>query len=837
MDSLLKDTRVAFRMLRKNPAFALTAIVTLALGIGASTAIFSVVNAVLLRPLPYTQPDRLAIIWGDMRTRNVTNFPMSPANFRDLRATTKTFSALAGVSTVKIPVGGDGYETEQVPAAFVTTNLFSVLGTRVVMGRDFVDADATPQAQPPNGATAGQAAPQRPPLPAMMILSYEFWKRRYGGDASVIGKSLQLGGLKAQVVGVAQPGSELLFTPAAGIERTPDVYVAQRIDFGDNSAASRINVFLRVVGRLAPGATLAQARQEMDAFAANLRAQFAIFNTAGLAMRVEPMHADLVSGERPAILALMGAVAFVLLIACANVANLLLVRASSRERELAIRSALGGSRVRLVRQMMLESLLLGGSGALVGLWAAALGITVLVRLAPAGLPRLDAIRIDPLVLGFTVVAGLLSVLVFGTVPALRASRPDLMDVLRASGRTTGQRAGALMRNGVVVAEVALSLVLLIGCGLMVRSFVALEQTNPGFDSGGLLTFFATPTRPTPVGPNAAQQRATFVRTFADRLRAIPGVQSATAVSQLPLEGNIGNARWGTAEALTDAAKFRQANVHVVIPGYFATMRTRLIAGRDFSEVDDDTAAKTIIIDDKLAALAFPGQNAVGQRLLARIVTDVPLWYTVIGVVSHERDESLATEGREVLFLSDGEVGSGAVARWVLRTTGDPAALAPLVRATVHDFDPTMSIAELQPMQRFVDEAEAPTKFALALIGTFAGIAIILAAVGLYGVLSTVVRQRTAEIGMRMAFGAPSQSIFALVIAQGVRLSAIGIVFGLAAAVLLTRGMSTMLVGVRPTDPATYIAISIVFLLVATAAAWLPARRAAALDPTIALRDE
>jgi len=820
MDSLWKDTRVALRVLRKNPAFALTAIVTLALGIGASTAIFSVVNAVLLRPLPYTDADRLAMVWGDMRNRNVTDFPMSPADFRDLRATTKSFSALAGLSTFKIPFAGDGYEPEQVPAAFVTTNLFSVLGAHVMMGRDFVDADATPQPPPPNGAAAGQAAaPQAPPLPAIMILSYEFWKRRYGGDASIIGKSLELGGLKAQVVGVAQPGFELLFTPAAGIERTPDVYVAQRINFGDNSPGARINVFLRVVGRLAPGVTLAQARQEIDAFAANLRAQFPIAKTAGLYMRVEPMHDDLVSGERPAILALMGAVAFVLLIACANVANLLLVRASSRERELAIRSALGGSRARLVRQMMLESLLLGGGGAVVGLWAAALGITVLVRLAPTGLPRLDEIRIDPLVLVFTVATGLLSVLVFGTVPALRASRPDLMDVLRASGRTTGQRAGALVRNSVVVAEVALSLVLLIGCGLMVRSFVALVQTDPGFD------------------PNAVRERATFVRTFTEQLRAIPGVQAVTAASQLPLEGSIGNARWGTAEALTDASKFKQANVHIVIPGYFATMRTRLIAGRDFSEADDDTAAKNIIVDDKLAARAFPGQNAVGQRLLARIVTDVPLWYTVVGVVAHERDETLASDGREVLFLSDGEVGSGAVARWALRTTGDPAALATIVRATVHQFDPTMSVAEVQPMEAFVDKAEAPTKFALALIGTFAGIAIVLAAVGLYGVLSTVVRQRTAEIGMRMAFGAPSQSIFGLVIAQGVRLSAIGIVLGLVAAVLLTRAMSTMLVGVRPTDPVTYVAISILFLVVATAAAWLPARRAAALDPTIALREE
>src|SRR6185437_5166786 len=348
-------------------------------------------------------------------------------------------------------------------------------------------------------------------------------------------------------------------------------------------------------------------------------------------------------------------------------------------------------------------------------------------------------------------------------------------------------------------------------------------------------FFARPSRPT--APGATAERAAFVRTLAERLRAIPGVQSVPAASQLPLEGALGNARWGTAEALTDPAKFRQANVHVVIPGYFATMRTRLIAGRDFSQADDDTAARNIIIDDKLAARAFPGQNAVGQRLLARIVTNEALWYTVIGVVAHERDETLTSDGREELFLGDAEAGSGNVARWAVRTTGDPAALGPAVRAAVHEFDPTLSIAEVQPMQVFVDRAEAPTRFALALISTFAAIAIILAAVGLYGVLSTVVRQRTPELGMRMAFGAPSRSIFRLVIAQGVRLSAIGIACGLVAAVLLTRAMTSMLVGVRATDPVTYAAISVLFLGVATATAWLPARRAAALDPSIALRDE
>jgi predicted permease len=838
MDSIWKDITFAARALRNSPAFALTAILTLALGIGVSTAIFSVVNAVLLRPLPYADPERLVLVWGDMRNRKVQDFPFPTGDFSDLRQEGTLFESLAAVTTFRVPFGGDGVEPEQVKAAQVTTNFFSLLGARMMLGRDFVEADGTPQPRPPQPAPGtpapapGAAAPRPPRLPGMVILSNEFWQRRYGSDRTILGRSIEFGNQSLQVIGVLAPGFEVLYPPGTNIERSNDLYFAARIDFGNDSPGSRINVFLRVLGRLKPNVTLQQAQTQADRIASELRERFPIKKTAGLYFRVEPMHADVVADVRPGILALMGAVGFVLLIACANVANLLLVRASGRERELAVRAALGGSQWRLVKQMLIESALLAAVGAGLGLALAEAGIKLLGVVAPPSLPRMNEVSIDGWVLGFTTVAGVLSALLFGLVPAIRASRPDLMDVLRATGRTTGQRAGALMRSGVVMLEVALSFILLIGCGLMIRSFVALHRTDPGYDPRNILTFYATNPR-----IRSSDEAAAFIRTMQDRLKALPGVVSVTAATPFPLDGLIRNARWGPPEALSDASKFQQANVHAVLPGYFEAMKTRLIAGRTFAEQDNDTSAKVVILDDKLAARAFPGENPVGKQFLVRINTPEAHFYTVVGVVAHQRHEGLASDGREALFITDGFDGHGSVARWAIRTRGDPAFLAPLVRAEMRRFDANIPLAEVRPFQELVDAALAPTRFALVLIGIFAAIAVVLAVVGLYGVLSTVVRQRTPEIGVRMAFGAPSRSIFALLIGQGVRLSAGGILAGAIAALMLTRVMTTMLVGVKPNDPSTYAAIALLFLVIAMAASWLPARRAAALDPTVALREE
>ncbi|HEX5436948.1 MAG TPA: ABC transporter permease [Gemmatimonadaceae bacterium] len=831
MHSLPRDLRYALRALRKAPAFAGIAILTLALGIGASTAIFSVVNAVLLQPLPYAKPDQLVLVWTDMRTRNVLDFPIAPGDFPDMQRGGTLFQGMAAVTTGRAPMVGEDGRPERVSTAGVTTNLFSLLGARIALGRDFVAADGTPQPAPPPGAApgAGGAAPvQR--LPAIAILSYGFWQRQFGGDPGVVGRSIHVGNAEAEVVGVLAPGFELLFPPSANIERTPDIYTALRVNYAN---ASRINVFMRVIGRLKPGVTLARAQAQMDRVTEELDQLVPIKRSAGFDIRLEPMHKDLVADVQPAILALMGAVIFVLLIACANVANLLLVRAASRERDLAVRAALGGSQGALVRQVLAESVVLATAAALLGLGLAALGIRLLAALAPANLPRLDAIAIDPPVLLFTAVAALAATVIFGVVPALRASAPDIMSVLRTSGRgAVGQRRGSLFRNGVVMAEVALSFVLLVGSGLMVRSFIALEHVDPGFDPNGVLTFFFRNTH-----TRGADERAAFIRQLHDRLAALPGVQAVTAANPLPLDGGLSNARWGTEQALADPSAFQQADTHIILPGYFKAMRTRLIAGRPFSEADNAPGVKHLIIDQSLAAQAFPGRSAVGQRLLARVNSPEPEWFEVIGVVAHERHESLAHAGPEEMFLTDGAFGHGAVNRWAVRTAGDPSRVAPQVRALLTQLDPLDPVSEVQPMTAFVDRAMAPTRFALTLIGIFAAVAAILAAVGLYGVLSTVVRQRTAEIGVRMAFGAPSTRIFRLVIGQGLRLSVAGLVVGVAAALVLTRVMTSMLVGIAPTDPVTFAGMVVLFLGVAALACWLPARRAAALDPASALREE
>src|SRR5687768_13617299 len=460
----MKDVVYAARTLRRSPGFALTAIATIALGIGATTAIFSVVNAILLRPLPYEDPARLVLVWGDMRNRNVSDFPFPPADFHDLKTQTTAFEDVAAVTTGRQPMTDDDGEPEQIRSAGATVNLFKVLGARVIVGRDFVETDGTPPPPAPDGPPDPNV-PFPPPPPGAGILSNEFWHRRYGGDPSIIGKFVNIGGQRTEIVGVLEPGVKLFFPPGTNVETNPDIYTSLRVDF---AGGSRINVFLRVLARLKPGVTVEQAQAQVDRLAVDLRKQFAIKETSGLHFRVEPMQKDLVAEVRPAILALMGAVTFVLLIACANVANLLLVRVSRRERELAVRAALGGSRGKLIRQMLTESAVIAGAGAVLGIALAWAGIRILLAMAPDTLPRADTVALDTMVLGFTAFAALLAAMAFGVIPALRAARPDLMQVLRSGGRTGGLSAGAKVRNAVVTAEVALSFILLVGCGLMVR---------------------------------------------------------------------------------------------------------------------------------------------------------------------------------------------------------------------------------------------------------------------------------------------------------------------------------------------------------------------------------
>ena len=833
MDTLFKDLTYAFRGLRKNPGFTLVATATIALGIASCTAIFSVVNAVLFRPLPYANADRLTIVWGELRARNVNDWPFSPPDFRDVRLqSTAIFEDMAGIIPAgRTPLSDGSGEPEQIRQGAATPNVFRLLGARVILGRDFTEDDAVPQPPAPANVDPQQAPPR---LPAIAIISHGLWQRRYGGDPNVIGKGVDLGGGRAEIVGVLPPDFELLFPPRANVERVPDMWTAARINY---ETANRNNVAFRVIARLRPDATIEQAQQQVDRLASELRKQFPIKQTAGFYMHVVPMFDDIVSGVRPAILSLMGAVAFVLLIACANVANLLVVRASARSRELAVRAAIGASRANLVRQMLAESLVIAVGGTVLGIGLARAGVQLLLRLAPRDLPRLDSVAIDPAVLAFAVAAGLMTAVLCGIVPALRASRADVMDVLReVGGRSTGLRGGRRLRHTVVVVEVALSFVLLVGAGLMLRSFVALGRVHPGFDPNHVLTFLLPAQFPQP------GQRAAFKQQVRDRLRAIPGVEAVSAASPLPLDGLLINGRWGTETALSDPSRYRQANFHVVLPGYFETMRTPVIAGRAFTDADNTVDQKTdapkqVIIDDMLAARAFRGEPAVGKRLLLRITTPEAEWYEVIGVVGHQRHSSLAVPGPEAVFITDGHFGHGFAGRWAVRTSGDPAQIATAVRAAVVEINPLAALAEVQPMAAFVDRAMAPIRFTTTLIGVFAAVALLLAAIGLYGVLATIVRQRTAEIGMRMVFGAPRGSILQLIVSEGLKLSAIGVVIGLAAAAPVTRLLASMLIGVSPTDPVTFSAIVVVFVVIAAAASWVPARRASRLDPIAALRHD
>ena len=828
MPTLSGDLALGARTLRKNPAFSLTAIITLALGIGASTAIFSVVNAVLLRPLPYGDADRLAIITQDLRARNVIDFPIGPGDVPDVKAGLPSFESIAALQTGRnVPYTDKDGKAQLISVAGATPNIFKLLKVPVAQGRDFTDDDGTPNPIVPPPAPGQAPNPQAPPpprLPTIGIISYDFWQRAFGGDPSIIGKTITVGGT-VQIVGIASPRAELIFPVNMQVERHPDVWTALRVNF---ETGSRINVAYRLIGRLKPNASFTAARGEVARVTADLQARFPTDKTAGVTYRVEPMKPYVVATVRTSILSLMGAVVLVLLISCANVANLLLVRASQRERELAVRAAMGGSPFAIVRQLLAESVVLAGIAAIFGIALAKLGIVLLLQLAPANLPRLADVSLDPMVLLFTVLISVVAVVVFGLVPSLRASRPDLAQVLRATGRTPSLGGAARLRNAVIVAEVALSFVLLIGSGLMVRSFVSLVHTEPGFDPNGVMTFGMTNLRFR--SPDEARATLGQIR---DKLSAIPGVSVVSGSNSVPFDGTDPSGRWGTQDAMNDPTRFRQGGFMQVPPSYFDAMKVKLISGRLYTQAEnEDPNSKLVVIDDETARLAYGNESPLGKTIYARLRTDQPEPYTIIGVVRHHRHLSLYGDEKELIFFPSAFPG-----RWLVRTSGDLAALGGAIRAAVASVSPQAIVTELHSLNDNVDKARSATRFALVLIGIFASIAAVLAAVGLYGVLSSTVRQRTSEIGIRMAFGAESSSIFGLVIGQGLRMSAIGIGIGLVIAIATTRVMTSMLVNVKPTDPITFVGMVVIFLAIAAAACWLPARRAAGMDPNVALRQE
>ncbi|MGI9071954.1 MAG: ABC transporter permease [Bryobacteraceae bacterium] len=825
-----RDLVYAGRTLRKNPIFTGTSVITLALGIGATTAVFSVTEAVLLHPLPYRDPGRLVFVMEDLTKRSVKDFPFSAADFFDLRNGTKSsFEDFAAVDTQRQVITRDDGTPEQVGMAEVTPNFFRMIGAKIALGRDFTEADGEAQ---PSHAEPG-AAPDTSPaprLPTIAVLSYEYFQRRYGGDRSIIGHLLRTSVEGDPViVGVLAPGFELLFPPGTNVEARPDIWTAARLTY-DN--AQRLQYFLRPVARLKKGVSPQQAQAAADAVAAHIRKISPIEGPAGFRARIEPMRDYIVAAARSAILALMGASLFLLLIASANVANLMLARMSLRERELAVRTSFGGSWWQLVRQIFTEALLIASAGTMLGIGLGWLGIHALLRIAPPSLPRMESIGMNSVALCFALMVGMAATALFGIVPAMRAARPDITSLLRASDRTAGLARGRWLRDIVVISQVALCFVLLIGSGLMFRSFVALKRVDPGYNPDHLLTFqLLGPHEPTPAG------RAAFMRDLRDRLRAIPGIKNVTASTPFPLTGNFYALRWGLAAALLDASKFQAADHQSVLPGYFETMRTPRIAGRTFTEADNAPERKLVVIDETLAAKAFPHESAVGRRILIRFRTPEPHWVEVIGVVAHQRDISLAEAGREQMYSTDGFGGHGITSHWAVRTEGDPLRYAEAVRKVILRINPHLLIAKMQPMSALMDQARANTRFSLLLIGLFGVIAASLAVVGLYGVLSTVVRQRTAEIGVRMELGATPANIFKVVVGNGLRLSAAGIIIGLFASLGLTRMLTSMLVSVTATDPATFGLIAMLFFLLAGLASWLPASRAASLDPTVALREQ
>jgi predicted permease len=830
---MLKTLLLALRILRKNPVFTAIAVLTIALGVGASTAIFSVTNAVLLQPLPYRNPGQLVIAGMDLQKRNVKGLPFSNADFLDLKNGTRgQFSDMAGVFSFRAVGEKSDGTPEQFMLATVTTNFFDLMGAKMVAGRDFESQDGIPQPAAAAQAGAGQgAAPPQPQLPQMAILSYEYFMKRFGGNPAVLGHPLgNARGPNPVIVGVLGPRFRLYFPPEDQVDAAPDVWIANRLDY---DAKDRNDFGMVAVGRLRQGVTLQQAQEAADAVAAEGRRTIPMDASIGYHISLQAMRQHLVAEARPAILALMGSVIFLLLIACANVANLLLVRASLREHEFAIRAAMGANRRRLIAPLFTEACLLALMGTALGLGLAWAGIQELRALAPANLPRLDSIGIDGTVLLFTGLAGLAAAALFGLAPAWRASQPALMNVLRGTSRTSGLASGAFVRNGVIMAEVALSFVLLVGSGLMFRSFLDLQRIDPGFDAQHLLTFQVLG------GPRNAKtpaEREAARRSIQQRLQAIPGVESVTASTPFPLTGGYSPVRWGTEAALSDPSKYQATNLQIVIPGYFEAMRAPLLAGRTFTEDDEEPGRNYAIVDEDLARKAFPGESAVGKRILTRVQTPEAVFVQIIGVVRHQREESLAVRGREQIYFTDGYFGGFSPPSWAIRTKGDPASYEGQVRSAIAELSRSYLVDKIEPAETVVREAQSGTRFSLLLIGMFAVIAGVLAGVGLYGVLATAVRQRTSEIGVRMAMGAERGDIVKLVVMQGMRLSFAGIVLGFIAAFLLGRAMTSMLVGVKATDPLTYASMVVIFLAIAGLASWLPAWRAAGLDPKAALHE-
>ena len=828
---VLRDMRYAVRSFARRPLFTGVILLTLALGIGSTVAIFSVANAVLFRALPFEDPDRLAFVWTRLAATDVARSLVSGPDFKDYQTETTQFQEFAGAVAIPGTLTGDG-PPERITNAYVTYNLLSLLGVQPVLGRTHIAEDAFPI----DPKQFGNPDPKLPP--GKVVLSYGLWQRRFGGDPSVLGRTILMDGWGSQVVGVLPKDFRIYLPADAAMPTNIDAWGVLPSNIGD---FEREAAWLTVVTRLKDGVTPAQAQADMDRLATHLRETYQFHATQKLQIVVGGMQHDVVEHARPALLALLGAVGFVLLIACANIANLLLVRAAERGREIAVRAALGSGRGRIVAQMLTESLVLAAAGTVLGLLLAWQGIRVIKALSPANLPRIQNVSLDAGTFAFAAGVAVLAAILFGLAPALRAVRGNLADRLRDRSADTGGARGNKLRTVLVVSELTLSLVLLIGAGLMVRSFAAIQRVDPGFDPKNAVTF----TAPLPfIKYLTTQSRATFVNQLGDRLATIPGVESVGGVTPLPLAGgeqySVGS--YGRIGEADDQYRANKADYKAVLPGYFEAMKIQLVAGRTLLRSDNEVEALDVaLVDQKFAARLFGTQNPLGAQILVDHFNEKTfslerLPVTIVGVVANVRSASLAAEGRETIYLPY-VFQSFLPITFVLRTATDPASLMPQIRNAVTALDPDVPVADLSTLESWVTEAMAQTRFLLALSGTFAGLALVLAALGLYGVISYSVRQRTHEIGVRVALGASDRDVRRLILGHGMVVAAVGIGLGLAASLVLTRVVTSYLVGVSATDPVTFAGVPVVLLGVAALASYLPARRAATIDPVRALHEE
>jgi putative ABC transport system permease protein len=796
-------------MLTKSPGFTAVAIIALALGIGANTAIFSVVNAVLLRSLPYKDADKLVIVWEKSKKneQNVAN----PANFMDWSEQNNVFTEMAGFADQNAVMIGDG-EPEEIPSQFVTANLFSMLGVDAILGRTFSADDVKPNA------------------PRVVILSYALWQRRFGGDPAIIGRELNINRNATTVIGVMPAGFKWHIKKGSLTAKMAEMWTPWVIT---NDMRTRHGRFMTVAARIKPEVTFEQAKSEMTAIAARLEEQYNDFN-ANWGVNVVPLRTQFTGELRPALLVLLGAVGFVLLIACANVANLLLARAAARQKEMAVRAAIGADRRRIVRQLLTESVLLAALGGAAGLVLAWWGTDLLVSLSPRELTDLQQVRISVPVLGFTFAVSLLTGIIFGMAPAFEATRFNLHESLKEGSKNIGGGVRShRLRSIFVVAEIALALILLVGAGLLVRSFWRLQSVDPGFNAKNLLTMrLSLPMRKY----DSDRKRVDFFRQVIDGIRALPGVEAVGATNFLPFAGPHA----GTLVEIEGRPKLPPGQglgtgSCVTDQNYFAAMQLPLKRGRLFTEQEATEMRHVVVINEEFARKNLPGEDSLGKRVTIYMKEEnVPS--EIIGVVGDSKHMGLDGEIEPMAYWPHSEL-TYPFMTLAIRTQGDTAGMATAARRVIQTLDSEQPIADVRTMESLLADSVARARFSTLLLAIFAMVALILAAVGIYGVMSYAVTQRTHEIGIRMAMGAQPGDVLKLVVRKGLTLTVCGVGVGVAAAFALTQIMTSLLYGVSATDPVTFAAIPFLLASVALLACYVPARRAAKVDPMIALRYE